>query len=468
MRAVGYIRSRPDPPIAGELPGVELEEPPAEAIERYCAEEFHQLVEMLDPRKGDAISGDGDGFGVLVDRFTGPSAKPALVVIPDSSHLADTLEVFVERLLLLRRLNADVRCAELNLPDPIQNALERLSLEGRSVDRERGVREAIMAKAARGEVLGKTPFGYEAGVDGLLRPVESEARVVADIFGWYAGLVGEDGSSLYPETSGIGLRRIAYLLNRREIHTRQGNPWTPMSVRNVLKNRAYIGVYSRLGLRLVRNHPPIVDRGVFNRAQELLAARRPQPVNAGPSRFLLSRLARCQACGRALNGITRNRSWRRADGREHSRAYRYYECPARRRYSAAAVRDMHPVWRAERLEESVLRELSRWSRGRAARTLRASRIPGGNLDVSEAERHFMRTTRDVAAGRKTLGDLGVALDALRSARSGRSSDRSSTMTIGEAVREAGSGDSAAARAALNALLRRIVVGHSDVQLLSRA
>ena len=83
---------------------------------------------------------------------------------------------------------------------------------------------------------------------------------------------------------------IARQLNRGNIPNHHGRPWTDLMVHNILKNENYIGhlVYNRtsrrLGQRQVNNPDhmwvrsvcgvsPVVDAGVFSRAQKIMAER---------------------------------------------------------------------------------------------------------------------------------------------------------------------------------------------------
>ena len=446
-----------------------MHEHPRTAIERYCREEAHRLVLVIDGSSSDAAADFSDAqFQQLVDLFAAPDAKPALVVIPDSAHLARSLEELAERLLLLASFGAEVRCADEEFHDPIQSGLNYLAMAGRSPERDRRIRESILAKAARGEVLGRTPFGYSAGLDGQLKPVPEEAQVVQDIFAWYTGLAenAQNGRA----RRGLGLRNIAYLLNERGSKTRQGNLWSPMSVAGILKNRVYIGVYTRMGMRLVSNHEPLIDRATYNHAQELMLRRRTPRSPGQVAPFTLGRVARCKACGRGLHGVTRKRTWTTADGEARTRVYRYYECPVHRRDGGDSDRRRHASWRAEALESAV------------ADVVRTEAAPRRNLplgladdeDDAEAEanarREFMRTIRNVAAGTGTVSELAGPLKALKAARDrgAQSSENSSTFpSYGDAIAALESKDTNLRHRALRALVRRVDVGQGAVDVTLR-
>jgi len=121
-----------------------------------------------------------------------------------------------------------------------------------------------------------------------------------------------------------------------------------------LRNRAYLGTYSRFGVRVPASHPPLISPEDFRRVQERLDQRRPKSSGRQATRFLLSGLAYCGYCENKMIGVTRRQSWRRrSDGEMRSALYRYYQCESRTNRSLC---DYH-TRRAEALEEEVHRAL---------------------------------------------------------------------------------------------------------------
>ncbi len=166
----------------------------------------------------------------------------------------------------------------------------------------RGMRES----ASRGFYLSaQAPYGYrkvKVSDGGKERPKldvkPNEARIVTRIF----DLVQE----------GKGLVEVAKELNRERVAGPKGKGWLKTTIRKILTNEAYTGtlVWGRCS---VRNLPPIrvenawpaiIDRDTFEHAHALLKER--APVRLHPkrvaSRYLLSGLARCGHCGKALVG----------------------------------------------------------------------------------------------------------------------------------------------------------------------
>ncbi len=151
--------------------------------------------------------------------------------------------------------------------------------------------------------------------------VEDEAHVVRRIFEM--------------ATSGDSAYAIAVSLNNLRIPTKTGGAWHPATLKNLLKNPAYMGdtYYGKTRARKVKNSsrrrrssvpdsewiliegftPPIISREAFQAAQEKLQAPRSRPGKA-LTPYLLTGHIVCALCDTSLVGTTLNRR------------YRYYRC----------------------------------------------------------------------------------------------------------------------------------------------
>ena len=105
------------------------------------------------------------------------------------------------------------------------------------------VKEAMKARAMKGEGLGRPPFGYRIGAGRRFEVVPEEAATVELIYG------------LYLEQN-LGLRLITRYLNERGIKTRRGGMWNIIGIRDILRNHTYIGTYSRFGVRVPGSYHP--------------------------------------------------------------------------------------------------------------------------------------------------------------------------------------------------------------------
>lgn len=440
---------------------------PRAEIELYCRRNSHQLVAWYEPAE-DEPPGDFDArhdrYRQMIASFTGPSARLALVLVPDASHFAEDIETLVSRLLELDRLGTEVRCTDPDRPDALQSGEELLGLGGRSPQRQARIRDAIVAKASRGEVLGRTPHGYEAGADGLLKPVPGEAEIIKEIFKTYAGPWHAEGSK---PLGGPGMRAIARSLNDRGLRTRTGRPWSALAIAGILKNRTYLGTYTRYGVRIAGSHEPLVEREIFNRAEAVTRMRTPVRKQATGPAYLLGGIARCNLCGRGLFGLTRRRSWKRSDGTSKTRSYRYYECPsrdARRERNEDVAR--HSSWHADVLEQAVLQDMQRWGE-RVKKKLRPVLGDSVAEETADAEREFNRAVRLVASAYGTLQDLAAPLKRLEAARAGSGTENIEQRDIDQLLLDTLGEDVAVAKTAISALVGRVIAGDDLVEVIPR-
>ncbi len=455
MRAVGFHRGG-DPPETGDVSDATSFN---EIIEHYCRVRNHSLITIFGPQGSDPDETRKleteeltKQYGDMLSLFTGANGRPALIVIPDSNHLADYIDTFIERLLQLESLNCEVVCASVSYPDPVQNGESLLPLQGRRSINRHNAKEALIAKATQGKVLGKTPYGYGSDRLGNFVSDSAEAEVVRHIFEWYTRGDGHLGA--------LGLRRIASRLNSSGLRTRQGNVWSQVTIQGILQNRTYLGTYNRYGVRIVGSHEPLVDRDIFRKAADIMRQRRPIRKQSQSQEFLLSGLVVCAKCDNGMFGMTRRRSWIQEDGTGVSRTYRYYQCPLRVPRMEKSGGEKHISWRDSKLESYVKESIS---------TLDPSSISVNEEALndhisSEAvhyEREFTESVREVAQGYGTLQDLREPLEQLKELRNNsiRLVERmqSESPSASELIEEVISGDFYASRRAIQALIKRVRV-----------
>lgn len=183
------------------------------------------------------------------------------------------------------------------------------------------VRSAMRRKAVKGEVLGRPPYGYRVGPRRRLDLVPDEAVVVRYIFRLYL-------------QENLGIRKIAGQLNEEGVPTRRGGRWSMVTVRDLLRNRAYLGTYTRFGVKIPGSHPPLVSAEDFRKVQERLQSRHGAVRERKVTPFLLSGLVYCARCGNRMIGVSRRQKWTTRDGEQKTAAYRYYQCETRTNQSA--------------------------------------------------------------------------------------------------------------------------------------
>ena len=231
------------------------------------------------------------------------------------------------------------------------------------------VRSAMRRKAVRGEVLGRPPYGYRVGPRSRLELVPEEAVVVRYIFRLYL-------------QEGMGIRKIAGQLNDENIPTRRGGKWSMVTIRDLLRNRAYLGTYSRFGVKVPGSHPALVSADDFRLVQDRLQSHKGATTERKVVPFLLSGLVFCGRCGNKMIGVSRRQKWTTREGEQHSSSYRYYQCESRTNQSACG----YNTQRASELE-ARLHEMLREDSPGVTRVRRAGNVDSYILDMmSQGER----------------------------------------------------------------------------------
>jgi DNA invertase Pin-like site-specific DNA recombinase len=327
MRAIGYFRETKDHSLADQ----------SEAFIEFCKRNgFEAAATFLDNKDNGELSGfrqmmefakhqEGQGF--------------LLLVVPDLLTLGSGPVEAARRYFQLASLNIPI----IGIDDG--NEISAALLETWASVRANGgvgdrVKAAMRRKAVKGEALGRPPYGYKVGPKRRLVVVPEEGSIVRYIFRLYL-------------KDGLGIRRIARRLNEEDLRTRRGGLWSMVTVRDILRNRAYVGTYSRFGVRVPASHAPLISQEDFQRVQERLDDRKPSGTARQISPFLLSGFTYCGYCGNKMIGVTRKQRWKRGDGTERTAQYRYYQCESRTNRSLC---DYHTK-RAEDLEQQVYQAL---------------------------------------------------------------------------------------------------------------
>lgn len=99
------------------------------------------------------------------------------------------------------------------------------------------------------------PFGYTKDKEGRLKIEEREARWVRWIFKRYLEVKS--------------LTQLAYELNKLGVKTRKGKKWSVPSVKNVIDNEIYTGVYRVAGVEKKVEEYKIIEEELFSKVQEI-------------------------------------------------------------------------------------------------------------------------------------------------------------------------------------------------------
>ena len=153
---------------------------------------------------------------------------------------------------------------------------------------------------------------------------------------------------------GKSMLEIVGVLNDEGVPTMRGGRWSKNTVHGMLTNEAYVGTLV-WGVRTKDKAPPvrvedafpaIVTRDEFERANQLLQSRAPKVVHPrrATSRYLLSGLAKCEACGSALTAAEAK-----------SGRYTYYVCQSLLKRGRKACET--PRLNAKRFEATIIDQI---------------------------------------------------------------------------------------------------------------
>jgi DNA invertase Pin-like site-specific DNA recombinase len=313
MRAVGYFsegakRAGVKRPI-GEQNRAFLD---------FCTREGYEVAATFLDTEGQ--DGEEGGFRQMLAFLQREGRGFMVVVIDGLGVLGNDLGQAAMKLLTIENCGVQVISAS-NGREAAKELVANWADRGDGTPVSERVRTAMRRKAVRGEVLGRPPYGYRVGPRHRLELVPEEAVVVRYIFRLY----------LQEE---MGIRKIAGQLNDENIPTRRGGRWSMVSIRDLLRNRSYLGTYTRFGVKVPGSHPALVSADDFRRVQERLTSHHGATRERTVQPYLLSGLVYCGRCGNRMIGVSRRQKWTTKDGEQKTAAYRYYQCESRTNQSA--------------------------------------------------------------------------------------------------------------------------------------
>lgn len=201
--------------------------------------------------------------------------------------------------------------AKETIPDGPEGIILESVMEGYaeyySENLSQNVRRGMYDSALERKTLGQKVIGYKTGTDGRFEIDPGQAAVVRRIFEEYAA--GECAKDIYTR------------LNEEGYRTSRGGLFNKNSLRRILENEKYIGVYTFMDIRDENGIPAIVDRQLFEKVQRMIKKNHDSPA-AKREQFLLTSKLFCGHCGEAMTGD---------GGTSHNgKVYYYYTCNNRK------------------------------------------------------------------------------------------------------------------------------------------
>jgi DNA invertase Pin-like site-specific DNA recombinase len=186
----------------------------------------------------------------------------------------------------------------------------------------RGQRESARKAQSTG---GNRPLGYLTDPETKKFVVDpATAPTVKTVFAMYA--------------EGYTIAEIITHLNEQGLRTLRGKPFTKNSLRTMLQNEKYVGVYTyKDEVRIEGGVPALVDQDTFDKVQKLLQVNQRAPAHKwSRADYLLTDKLFCGHCGSNMVGES---------GTSKTGAkYNYYLCTKRKRERACPKKAVRQEW----------------------------------------------------------------------------------------------------------------------------
>ena len=215
-----------------------------------------------------------------------------------------------------------------SIPDTPEGIILEAVLEGMaeyySVQLATNVKRGMDNAASKGQSVGGTlPLGYRTGPDKHLEPDPKTAPLVKRIFEMYAA--GNTQKEIIEHLNAEGLRTIN-------------------SIRSVLKNKKYIGIYHYDGKEYPEAQiPALIDAETFAKVQRLLSQNKRAPARKWTkAEYLLTGKLFCGLCGHTMVGEC-------GTGKSGTK-YFYYNCLEKKKNRTCKKKAVQKQW----IEQLVL------------------------------------------------------------------------------------------------------------------
>lgn len=213
----------------------------------------------------------------------------------------------------LKQYGVRILYAKESIPDGPEGIILESVMEGfaeyYSANLSQNVKRGNYDSALKRQTIGQTVYGLRKGADKRFELDPATAPVVRRIFEEYAA--GRSAVDIYTDLNAEGFR------------TSRGNLFNKNSLRRILRNEKYAGVYKFADIRDENGIPPIVDRTLFNKVQKVVERHHRAPAaKKADGGFLLTAKLFCGECGAPMTG----------DGGtgKSGAVYSYYICNGRR------------------------------------------------------------------------------------------------------------------------------------------
>ncbi len=210
----------------------------------------------------------------------------------------------------LKKNGVRVFSAKENISEDASGILMESVIEGMaeyySVELSQKVKRGMDINAQKCLSTGGTPpLGFKVNKEKKFEINEMTAPIVKQIFQMYA--------------NGKLMSDIIKKLNEKGIKTSQGHKFNKCSIRTILLNKKYIGIYTYKGKEYKGGIPRIIDDETFYKVQKMMSKNKKAPARAkSKTDYLLTTKLFCGYCKELMVGV--------CGTSYNGKIYHYYSC----------------------------------------------------------------------------------------------------------------------------------------------
>ena len=209
----------------------------------------------------------------------------------------------------LRDAGVTIYYAAETIPEGPEGILLESLMEGwaqyYSEELSRKIKRGLTDSAMKGRYNGGSiPLGYRPGENRQLEVVPAEAEAIRTVYRMFV--------------EGASQAACARFLNENGFTTCRGGDFKPHTIKVLLSNPKYIGIYKYGDIEIPGGVPAIVSKEIFDMAQKRFDDTK-RNMEKAPDVYRLSGKLYCGICGAKMRGT--------AGTSKTGKRYNYYKCP---------------------------------------------------------------------------------------------------------------------------------------------
>ena len=316
------------------------------AAQGFAAEHGYTMIREYEDAARSGTNTNRPGYQRMLAEL--PTLRPAVLIVWKIDRLGRNQQDLVLAEIAINAAGTTIKYIADTIPDEgvahiltksIFQAVAQIYSENLSDNVSRG----MLDNARQGFTNGHKLLGYKRGASKRYELDPATAPVVQKIFEDYA--------------DGVSMKTICDTLNKQGTRTVRGTLFTINSLRTILTNQSYLGIYHYKDIIIPGGMPAIVSQELFDKVQLMLEGNRHKgpgakaldPDTEAP-RYWLSGKLYCGHCDLPLQGVSgtsRNRS-----------IYYYYSCPNNRNHKGCCLRRIPKELIETRVTEVLTRFLN--------------------------------------------------------------------------------------------------------------